>query len=71
MYTNIFSFGEQIFPEYNTHDEGLSNSVARPMKIRCCVFNKVFLVNNWRDILNCSYIWLYFSNSYRCIGPKP
>ena len=54
MYTNIFSFGERILPEYDTRDVGLSNSVARLMKLRC-VFNKVFQVNHWRDILNCSY----------------
>ena len=61
MYTNIFSF--------HTHDVGLSNSVAQPMKLRC-VFNKVFLVNHWHDILNCSYKWLCFNNCYRCIGRK-
>ena len=27
-----------------SRDVGLSNSKARPMKLRCCVFNKVFLV---------------------------
>ena len=37
-------------------DVGLSNSVVWPMKLRC-VFNKVFLVNHWHDILNCSYKW--------------
>ena len=62
-----FSFGERILQEYHTHDIGLSN-MARPMKLRCCVFNKVFLVNHWCDILNCSYKWLSFSNSYKCIG---
>ena len=60
MHANIFSFGEQILPV-------LSNGMARPMKLRC-VFNKVFLVNHLRDILNCSYKWLCFSNSFRCIG---
>ena len=48
-----FSFCERILPEYHTRDVGLSNSMARPMKLRCCVFNKVFLVNHWRDTLNC------------------
>ena len=67
---NIFSFGEQILPEYHTHDVGLSNRMAWPMKLRCCVFNKVFLVNHWRDILNCSYKWLCFSKSSTCIGRK-
>ena len=38
----------------------LSNSMVWPMKLRC-VFNKVFLVNHCRDILNCSYKWLCFS----------
>ena len=65
---NVFSFGMQILPEYRTHDVMLSNSMARPMKLRCSVFNKVFVVNQWRDILNCCYKWLCFSNSYRCIG---
>ena len=35
--------------DYDTHDVGLSNSMARPMR-----FNKVFLVNHWRDIVNYS-----------------
>ena len=34
------------------------------------VFNKVFAVNHWRDILNCSYKWLCYSarakNHYFC-----
>ena len=37
---------------------GLSNGMARPMKLRCCVFNKVFLVNHWRDI------FIVFVNGY-------
>ena len=44
-----------------THDVALSNRMARQMKLRCMP-NKVFLVNHWRDILNCSYKWLCFSN---------
>ena len=60
MYTNIFSFGERILPEYQTR---LSKSKARPMKLGCCVFNKVFLENHSHDILNCSYKMLCFSNS--------
>ena len=39
---NIFSFGERILLEYYTRDVVLSNSMARPMKLRC-VFSKVFL----------------------------
>ena len=31
------------------------------------MFNKVFLVNHWRDVLNCSCRWLCFSNANRCI----
>ena len=58
MYTNIFSFDKQMLPEYHTCDVGLSNSMTRPMKLRCSVFNKVFLVNYLRDILNCAYKWL-------------
>ena len=54
MYSNIFSFGERILPEYHFHDVGLSNGMAWPTKLRC-VFNKVFLVNHWGDILMCSY----------------
>ena len=71
MNANIFSFGERIWLDYDTRDIGLSNSMARPMQLRCCMFNKVFLVNHWRDIFNCSYKQLCFSNFYRCIGPKP
>ena len=65
MYTDIFSFGERILLDFDTHDVGLSNS---NMKLRRCVFNKVFLVNHWG---NCSCKWLCLSNSYRYIGPKP
>ena len=62
MCTNILLFGERILSEYHTRDVGLSNSMARPMRLRCGVFNKVFLVNHWRDILNYnSYI---VTNSY-------
>ena len=71
VYTNIFSFGERILPDYGTHDVMLFNSLARPMKLRCA-FNKDFVVNQWRVILNnCSYKWFCFSNSYRCICQKP
>ena len=66
-----FLFGERILPEYYTRDVRLSNSMARPMILRCCLFNKVFLVNHMRDSLNCSFKWLCLSNSYRCIGSKP
>ena len=48
----------------------LFNSMAWPMKLRSCVFNKVFLVNHWHDIRNCNCKWSCLSNSYRCIGPK-
>ena len=51
MYTKIISFGERILVDFDTHDVELSNSMTRPMKLRGCVFNKVFLVNHWRDIL--------------------
>ena len=36
-------------PEYHTCDVVLCNSMAWPMKLR--VFNTVFLVNHWHDIL--------------------
>ena len=42
-------------------DVGLPNSMVLPMKLGC-VFNKVFLVNHWFDILNCNRKWLCFSN---------
>ena len=71
MYTNIFSFGERLLPEYRTGDVVLSNSMLRPRKLICCVFNKYLLLIHWRDILNFSYKWLCFSNSYMCIGRKP
>ena len=51
MYTNVFSFGERIFLDFDTRDAGLFNSMTRSMKLRCCVFNKSSLVNHWRDIL--------------------
>ena len=54
MRTNIFSIGERILPDHGTRDVGLSNSMPQPMKSRRCVFNKVFLVNHWNDILKCS-----------------
>ena len=38
---------------FDTRDVGLSDSVARPMKLRCCVFSKVFMVNHWHVILKC------------------
>ena len=60
---NIFPYGQLILPEYRTHDVLLSNNMARPMKSRCYEFNKVFLVNHWSDILNCSLKWACFSNS--------
>ena len=44
VYASTFSFGKRILPEYHTPDAGLSNSMAQPMNLRCCVFNKVFLV---------------------------
>ena len=46
MHANIFSFGEQILLYLDTRDIGLFNSTAWPTKLRCCVFNKVFLVNH-------------------------
>ena len=64
MYTNIFSFGERILPEYNTRDVRFSNSIAQPIKLRCA-FNKAFLVNHWRDMFNFSCKWLCSSNSYK------
>ena len=36
---NIFSFDEQILPEYHTSDVVLFNSMARYMTLRCCVFS--------------------------------
>ena len=71
MYTNIFSFSERILLDIDTRDVGLSNSLARPIKLRCCVFNKVFLENHGHDILMCCCKWLCFSNCYKCIGLKP
>ena len=44
MFTNRFSFGEHILPGYRTRDVGLSNTMAWPMKLRCRVFIKVFLI---------------------------
>ena len=61
MCTNIFSFGERILLDFDTRDVGLSNIMARPMKLRYYVFSKVFLVNHWSDNINCSGKLLCFS----------
>ena len=45
-------------------DVGLSTRVAQPMKIRCCVFNKVVLVNHRRDILIYSRKWWYVLKTF-------
>ena len=37
-YTNIFLFSERILPEYQTRDVEISNSMARSMKLRCCLY---------------------------------
>ena len=44
-------------PDYTRpRDILLPNSMARPMKLRCSVFKKVFLAIDWRYILNCSWV---------------
>ena len=53
MYTNIFSFGEQIVLHFDTRDAGLPDSIEQPIKLRYCVFNKVFLANHLSNNLNC------------------
>ena len=58
------------FARLDTRDVGLSNNMARSMKLTCCVLNKVFLENHFHDIINSSYKWLYLCNTYRCIGPS-
>ena len=68
--TNIFSFGERILLDFDTCDIGLTNNMTQPMELRCCVLSKVFLVNHFHDIINCSCIWLCCSNSW-WLGPKP
>ena len=65
-----FHLVNEYWQTTHTCDIALSNNRARPMKVRCCVFNKVFLVNHSHDILYCSCKWLCFSNSCKCIGPK-
>ena len=62
MYTNIFSYGEQILPEYHTCNIGLSSSMARPMKLGA-EFNNVFLVLVLIVVTNIK--------AYMCIGRKP
>ena len=49
-----FSLGERTLPD--TSDVGFSKSMVQAMKIRCGVFNKIFLVNHWCDILDCSIV---------------
>ena len=46
FHTNSIDIGEQILLEYHTPEIGLSNSMAWPIKLRRCVFNKAFLVNH-------------------------
>ena len=48
--------------DFDTRDVGLSKNMAWPFKLRCCVFNTVFIVNSWRDIHNCSCKWLCLCN---------
>ena len=66
VYNFIFSWRANI----DTRDVGLSNSVARPIKLRCCVFKNVFVVHHWRATLKCSYKWVTIGNTCICIGPK-
>ena len=58
MCKHMFSFGERMLLDFDIRDVGLSNSLTRPITLRCCVLNKVFLVNHWRNILNCRCKWL-------------
>ena len=60
---SVFDLASEYCQITSTCDVGLSNSMVRPMKLRYCVFNKVFLVKHWHDILDCSCKWLCFSNS--------
>ena len=64
-----FHLVSEYYQTTSSLDVGLSKTMARPMELRRYVF-KFFLVNDWRDILDCSCKWLYFSNSCWCIGPK-
>ena len=65
MQINIFSVGERILLDFEARDVGLSNSMARPMKSRRCVFNKVFLVTTGVIFL------IVVTNGCVLIGPKP
>ena len=49
IYFNLVSEYRQ---NTGTRDVALSNSMAQPIKLTCCVFKQVFLVFPWRDILN-------------------
>ena len=42
MYINVFLFGERIVLDFDIRAVGLSSSMVRPMKLRRCMFNKVF-----------------------------
>ena len=57
IYFNLVS---EFCSDFDTRDIELSNSMVRPMKLRCCVFNKVYIVNHWRDILSYNCKWLCF-----------
>ena len=53
MFTRCLQIDFHLVSEYSQstgpHEVGLSNSIVRPMKLRCCMFNKVFLVKHWHD----------------------
>ena len=50
VFINIFPFGERMLLVNRTHSVGLAESMVLHMKLKCCVFNKVFLVNDWCGI---------------------
>ena len=60
--TNIFPFGERILLDFNTREVVLHKNMAWCLTLRSCVFNTVFLLNHWRDVLNYSCMWLCFCN---------
>ena len=54
--TNRSSFGEQVLPHYS--DVGFCKSTVQPMKLTCCAFNKIYLVNH------CHFILIVVANGY-------
>ena len=54
----------------STLDVGFRTNMVLPIQKRSSMFNEVYIVNHFCDILDHSCKWLVFKYSYRCKGPK-